>query len=308
MSEKIGMKWFNFFTKWRPWISFVFTLLIIINLMGYTEYRMAYFGNIFLFIGLIGTFINTILGLILFFRVKKQKANNFNFIKRILIFETIFMSYQSAISSNSQTIDELIVMGIIMLLITYFVYYKNSVKYFYKREEIFVKDNLTENKVERDENASEIKKEATIHKTVNFKNLSLVLGVIIAVLICYVVSVTTKENSNEIENNNSTITSKIPTEYLGTWVLDNDNVIIIYEDNYTYINAYENEQDISYGKAEYVSGLLKLTVTENNGSWTEEIINPIGKERIFWISESGKELYTRENITQIGGIETFYKK
>ena len=109
--------------------------------------------------------------------------------------------------------------------------------------------------------------------------------------------------------------SSIPNEYIGIWELLDESTIytlIIDDTTFTYYNkfVFEGETSISScsGNAEYINGFLKLTVTENDGSTFQKIANEVGTEKIFWISDDGREFYINSNITQIDGIETFYKK
>ena len=132
MEEKeLGMGWFKFFTKWRPWITFSFTILLVINATGY--YHDVYLGNIFGIISFIGSIVETIFGLILFFKVKNNNDNIFNLIKGILAFEVGFFTYQVIIGNSYEDITHLTIMSIITAVIYYFLWYKTNMKYFDKR-------------------------------------------------------------------------------------------------------------------------------------------------------------------------------
>ena len=131
MEEKLGMGWFEFFTKWRPWIMFSFTILLVINAMGY--YHDVYLGNIFGLISFIGSIVETILNLNLFFKVKKSNKNILDLIKAILICDVVFSTYQVIIGNTYEDITHLAIMTTIIAIASYFLWYKTNIQYFDKR-------------------------------------------------------------------------------------------------------------------------------------------------------------------------------
>lgn len=130
--QVLGVSWLKFFCFWRPWISLVFTIMFLINLIGYEEYRIYYLSNGWGYLSTGMTFLNSILLVILFFMAKKRDSRTINFIGWILLLETISFSY-NGIMQQATSLDHFIVMFIIMLVIIYFLWYRTNMKYFKKR-------------------------------------------------------------------------------------------------------------------------------------------------------------------------------
>lgn len=181
-----------------------------------------------------------------------------------------------------------------------------------------------------------VNKEKNVEKK-DSKNVikSIIIILIIFIVIISIVTMISYLNTNDLSNNDILVNntdydigsnreamisstppkSSIPNEYIGIWELQSESTVytlIIDNTTFTYYDkfVFEGETSISScsGNAEYINGFLKLTVTENDGSTIQKIVNEVGTEMIFWISDDGSELYINSNITQIGGTETFYKK
>ena len=133
--EFLGMKWYNLFTKWRPIINIVFTVLILINIIGYNQYRMIYVESILGLISLIIAIIGNVLSIVLYSKSKTKDKDLYPFIKFCLIFDMITISFNAILNSYNQIgeIGYVIFASILMIILGYFIYYRNSIKYFKKR-------------------------------------------------------------------------------------------------------------------------------------------------------------------------------
>ena len=103
-SNVLGMAWYIFFTKVRPWIAVVFTLAF---LAGYSDtivplLQIEYFG-VFLFalnlMYIVSYAANVVLQIVLFAKASsnahlRNSQGLLKFIKGVLIYETILWSCQ----------------------------------------------------------------------------------------------------------------------------------------------------------------------------------------------------------------------
>lgn len=133
--EVLGMNWYKFYTKWRPIISIVFSMLILINIIGYDNYRVLYINNILGLISLIITIICNVLFIGLYYKSKSKDKDLYPYIKLCLIFDMISITIGTILTSYNQNneIGYVIFATILILILSYFIYYRNSIKYFKKR-------------------------------------------------------------------------------------------------------------------------------------------------------------------------------
>lgn len=157
---RLGMKWFNFFTKVRPWINFVICSLNVLSVFGYEVNIFDYelFGKIVILnvIHILGYVASAILHLILFFKANGQNNEMLlKYIKALLIFDIVFWGYGYIINQYyaGMTLVEIIIIAIVLLILEYFIWYRLNMKYFKKRltlaREIVSNQSLSfENKVQ----------------------------------------------------------------------------------------------------------------------------------------------------------------
>lgn len=158
------MKWFNFFTKWRPWIGIISSLIVFINAVTVEEVNMLYLGSIWGVISLLLTIIQAGMLLILYIKVKNRDYDTISYIKGMLIFEIVMIGYESGIRNlYSNSIGENIFMGIIITIFGYFVWYRTNLSYFKKRVSYF--EGADENK----ENAVEDLNEQKLENNINIE-------------------------------------------------------------------------------------------------------------------------------------------
>ena len=132
-SKYIGFGWLKFFCFWRPWISFGTTVLLILNLIGYDEYRTIYFGSIFGYISLGLLLIGITTMLIVFFMAKKRSSDTIEAIDWALKIEIIEFAYAGALQ-YAVNLTYFFILFVILCIIYYFLWYKLNMKYFEKRE------------------------------------------------------------------------------------------------------------------------------------------------------------------------------
>ncbi len=133
MNKQLGTKWFTFYTKVRPWFICVATLSAVVDFAQYVD---VYVGNWWLLLSFIATVTHPILSIIVMVKSSKDYIDFVRFVKGVLLFEVIDMSFQQGVQQyikNDFDIEPAVVTALLMLLISYFVWYRLNVKYFEKR-------------------------------------------------------------------------------------------------------------------------------------------------------------------------------
>lgn len=139
--RSLGMKWYTFYVKVRPllglaiFISSIFTygetylMLMNINFVG-----AAFAIPTIIYIVLDVAYI--IANMILFFKERNEFGESLlGFIKKLLVFEVFYIPYSSILGQyyEGQSIMVCMVVMLIWIAISYFVWYRLNIKYFRKR-------------------------------------------------------------------------------------------------------------------------------------------------------------------------------
>ena len=133
MNTQYGTKWFTFYTKVRPWLVCVGVLQLLTDFFQYSDIYFSYWWLLLYFIVSIA---NPILGIMVFARSKGNYNEFVKFVKRVLLFESFSMSYQSAIElflENDYELADVFVAFGFMFLLCFFMWYRLNVKYFERR-------------------------------------------------------------------------------------------------------------------------------------------------------------------------------
>ncbi len=133
MNQSLGTKWFTFYTKVRPWLALVSVFSIISDFMQYTD---VYISNWWLLLYFIFVIVQPILCIMVFVKSSGNYIDFVHFVKGVLLFETINMSYQQGVQQYIRSVFDggsAFVMFVIIFVIMFFVWYRLNVKYFEKR-------------------------------------------------------------------------------------------------------------------------------------------------------------------------------
>ncbi len=133
MNQKLGTKWFTFFTKVRPILT---CIMFITTIADFVQYYDLYAQYWWLFTSFLFSVVDVILSIITFAKSFGNYVKFVDFIKGNLIFEVISISYQQGVQ---QYINSNFNFGIaalsfaIYILLFYFIWYRLNMKYFKKR-------------------------------------------------------------------------------------------------------------------------------------------------------------------------------
>lgn len=133
MNRLLGTKWFTFYTKVRPWFVCLTTLTFIGDFMKYTD---VYISNWWLLLYFAAAIAHPVLCVMVTAKSNGDYINFVRFVKGVLLFETINMTYQQGVQTyvkNDFQFGIALAASLIMFLISYFVWYRLNVKYFEKR-------------------------------------------------------------------------------------------------------------------------------------------------------------------------------
>lgn len=136
MNKELGTKWFTFYAKVRPWLGCFIVLLTINDFMQYKEIYMHYW---WLMLDFLVRLVRVVFGILVYAKSKGDYEDFVDFVKGVLIFETISMSYDAFVQSYSQHyydqvgLVSALTTGFIILLLGYFLWYRLNMKYFKKR-------------------------------------------------------------------------------------------------------------------------------------------------------------------------------
>ena len=140
MNPNMGKKWFIFYARVRPWLSFVSFLALLVT---FIEYPFTFANSAALLIYCIGSLIQTCMAFRVFIWSRRDYQTFVSIVEDVLFFETIFIPYQVAVvqyQQNGNNLNESIVVGIIILILTYLLWYRLNVKYF--RSRLFVSPDV----------------------------------------------------------------------------------------------------------------------------------------------------------------------
>lgn len=137
---QFGMKWYNYFTKIRPWITFAVAMLMLlgakdtilpllnVNLVGAT---LLFFNVIYLF-GILGYVIFQI---VLFYKERKQSDDLLKIIEINLLYDFLIFIYTYVLEEYYKGTSFVVVALVVLVstILIYFWYYKWNMEYFEKR-------------------------------------------------------------------------------------------------------------------------------------------------------------------------------
>ena len=132
MNKQLGTRWFTFYTKVRPWLICLTCFTVIVDFALYTE---VYLNNFFLLVYFAAAIAQTVLAVITVIKSEEDYGAFVRFVKGVLLFEMIYIAYQQGIQQyiKSFDYDYALLIFIVVLVISYFVWYKLNIKYFEKR-------------------------------------------------------------------------------------------------------------------------------------------------------------------------------
>lgn len=141
-NKKLGTKWFIFYTKVRPWLACLVVFSVISDFLQYTDF---YLSNWWAIIYLLGAIAQPILSIIVAVKSDGDYVDFVHFVKGVLLFETINMSYGLAAEQyieNEFNLGDACIAFVIMFVISFFLWYRLNVKYFEKRINVITNDCL----------------------------------------------------------------------------------------------------------------------------------------------------------------------
>ena len=144
MNRQLGTKWFTFYTKVRPWLACITTLSVIGD---FVQYQEVYTGYWWMMVCFLAALAQPVLGIIVFVKSQGDYEKFVQFVKGVLLFETINMAYGQAVQQyiqNEFDIGVALVVGVIILLLGYFIWYRLNMKYFKKRINVITNEYLHE--------------------------------------------------------------------------------------------------------------------------------------------------------------------
>ena len=142
INKQLGTKWFTFYTKIRPWLA---CLMIFSTLSDFLQYPNVYLNRWWLLLYLLAAIAQPVLSIIVFAKSQGDYEDFVRFVKGVLIFETINIAYSQAVQqyvNNEFDIGVSLVVGVIILLLGYFIWYRLNMKYFKKRISVIASDYL----------------------------------------------------------------------------------------------------------------------------------------------------------------------
>ena len=133
MNRQLGTKWFTFYTKVRPWTSCLFAIPIVVDFIQYREIYISYWWMMVYFLAALA---QPILCIIVFIKSRGDYEGFVHFVNGVLWFETVNMAYAQAVKhyiQNELNIGASLVIGAIIFLLGYLIWYRLNIKYFKKR-------------------------------------------------------------------------------------------------------------------------------------------------------------------------------
>lgn len=133
MNKQLGTKWFTFYTKIRPWLA---SIMFLTALIDFVQYIDIYMENFYLFLYFLMAIAQVVLAIIVTIKSNENYGDFVEFVKKVLIFETINIPYQQGVKQYLQSgldFNYALFIFVILLVICYFTWYRLNVKYFEKR-------------------------------------------------------------------------------------------------------------------------------------------------------------------------------
>lgn len=132
MNRQLGTKWFTFYAKVRPWLACLTALTILVDFFQYMEVYFNYWWVLLYFLTGIA---QPVFAIMVFVKSSGDYVDFVDFVKGVLIFETINIAYQQGVQQYIKNfeIGSAIVIALVILLIGYFLWYRLNIKYFEKR-------------------------------------------------------------------------------------------------------------------------------------------------------------------------------
>lgn len=144
-NKQLGMKWFTFYTKIRPWLACFMALSVIVDFLRYPDVYLSYWWTLLYFLAAVA---QPILSVIVLFKSSGDYGDFVRFVKGVLLFEIINMSYQQGVQhyiNSNLEIGTAVVFFVVTFVISYFLWYRLNAKYFEKRIGTIAGDYLEEN-------------------------------------------------------------------------------------------------------------------------------------------------------------------
>lgn len=132
-NRPLGMKWFTFYTKVRPWLACLVSLTTITDFVQYTD---VYLNTWWLLVSFLAALLQPILSIIVFSKSSENYIDFIHFVKGVLLFEVINLAYQQGVKQYIYydfQLDMAMLAFFIALVVGYFVWYRLNIKYFEKR-------------------------------------------------------------------------------------------------------------------------------------------------------------------------------
>lgn len=133
MNHNLGTKWFTFYTKVRPWIACLSAVAVFFD---FTKYADVYFNYWWMMLYFVTIIVHATLSIVVFVKSKGDYEDFTRFVKGVLVFETINFPYQGVVQQYIKTfsLGYAVVVGLVTLILCYFVWYRLNIKYFEKRK------------------------------------------------------------------------------------------------------------------------------------------------------------------------------
>ncbi len=133
MNNELGKKWFVFYTKTRPYIVGLFTIIRGIDFVQHYDLYLSYWW-LFLFFAV--SITQFVLSLMVAVKSRDNYVDFVHFVKSVLLFETVGVAYNTSVNTYLSSDGDLMVAiacFLIYFLLFYFLWYRLNVKYFKKR-------------------------------------------------------------------------------------------------------------------------------------------------------------------------------
>ncbi len=144
MNRQLGTKWFTFYTKVRPWFACIAALSVVGDFMQYQEVYTSYWWMMVYFLT---SLVQPVLCIIVFVKSQGDYEDFVRFANGVLLFETVNMAYGQAVQQyiqNEFDVGVALIIGVIILVLGYFIWYRLNMKYFKKRINVITNEYLHE--------------------------------------------------------------------------------------------------------------------------------------------------------------------
>lgn len=131
-NRELGIKWFTFYTKVRPWLTCLSSLSII---RDFFEYADVYFDYWWMVLYFLASLAQPVLAIMVFAKSKGNYEDFVGFIGKPLILETTYIAYQAGVQAYAQSfeIGPAIIIVVSIFVAGYFLWYRLNMRYFKKR-------------------------------------------------------------------------------------------------------------------------------------------------------------------------------